>query len=85
MSDGLFIYYGKNLNPPLACLDFSIIQAEVNLVMCLCCHGIRFLRTLRTVLFLRRELKDKENIIHPLERGIKGDLKFPLPFREGEG
>jgi hypothetical protein len=46
----------------LTYFDFSGIQPEFNLLPCLCCQGVRFLHSLRTVLFLRRELKTKHTI-----------------------
>lgn len=46
----------------LAYFDFRDIYPEVNLLHCRCCHGVRFLHLLRTVLYKRRELKAQDEI-----------------------
>jgi hypothetical protein len=47
-------------------------EPEVNLLSRLCWYGVRFLRLLRTVLFLRRELKDKCEIAASLPASPEG-------------
>ena len=52
-----------NTKSSLAYLNFSGIQPEFNLLPCLCCQCVRLLHSLRTVLFLRRELKNRTRLL----------------------
>jgi len=60
-ADSVNVWGKTKTKSSLACFDVGHVEAEVNLLSRLCWYGAQFLRSLRTVLFLRREQSTKSN------------------------